>query len=373
MGLGAQSDGLAPTPPMGWNSWNRFGPFVSEKLVLDTADAMVSSGMRDAGYRYVVIDDAWHESVRNDDGDLAENRWAFPHGLKWLGERIHERRLRFGLYTDAGTRTCQGYPASLGNELRDARRFAEWGVDFMKVDWCHTPGLRGRTTYPAWTEAIKASGRPMVLSISEWARDKPWEWASTVGHMWRTTPDIADSWESVTAIADSQAELHPFAGPDHWNDPDMLEVGNEGMTEDEYRSHFSLWAMLAAPLMAGNDLRAMTDTTRDILVAPEVLAVDQDALGRQGRRVRRTDTTEIWVRELVGDSYAVLLLNRSETRANVRVLWEELGISGLRSARARDLWERADLGVRDGWYERTLAPHACALVKATFGPPARSA
>ena len=366
MGLGVPSDGLAPTPPMGWNSWNRFGPFISERLVIETADALVESGMRDAGYRYVVIDDAWHESVRDDAGDLVENRWAFPHGLGWLADRIHERGLRFGLYTDAGTRTCQGYPASLGNEVRDAKRFAAWNVDFMKVDWCHTEGLRGRTTYPKWTEAIKASGRPMILSISEWARDRPWEWAGSVGHMWRTTADIADTWDSITAIADSQVDLHPFAGPDRWNDPDMLEIGNGGMTDDEYRSHFSLWTILAAPLMAGNDLRSMSAETRAILTAPEVIAVDQDPLGQQGRRVQKEAATEIWAREVQGGAHAVLLLNRGAEATHARVAWEDIGMTGSRSARVRDLWARADLGDHAGGYERTLSPHACALLKVEF-------
>ena len=366
MGLGVPSDGLAPTPPMGWNSWNRFGPFISERLVLETADAMIKSGMRDAGYGYVVIDDAWQESVRDDAGDLVENRWAFPHGLGWLADRLHERGMRFGLYTDAGTRTCQGYPGSLGNEVRDAKRFAEWKVDFMKVDWCHTEGLRGRTTYPKWAEAIKGSGRPMILSISEWARDRPWEWAGSVGHMWRTTADIADTWDSITGIADGQVDLHPFAGPDRWNDPDMLEVGNGGMTDDEYRSHFSLWAILAAPLMAGNDLRSMSSETRAILTAPEVIAVDQDPLGRQGRRVQKEAATEVWARELADGGYGVLLLNRGSAPINIRVIWADIGMTGSRSARVRDLWARVDLGDHDASYERTLAPHACALLKVMF-------
>ena len=365
MGLGALSDGLAPTPPMGWNSWNRFGPFVSERLVLETADALIESGMQGLGYRYVVIDDAWHESVRDDNGDLTENRWAFPHGLRWLADQIHGRGLRFGLYTDAGTRTCQGYPGSLGHEASDAAKFARLGVDLMKVDWCHTAGLRGRTTYPTWTEAILATGRPMVLSISEWSRDRPWEWAGTVGHMWRTTPDIADTWESVVDIGERQVPLHAFAGPDHWNDPDMLEVGNGGMTEDEQRSHFFLWAMLAAPLMAGNDVRTMSDATRAILTAPEVIAIDQDPLGQQGRRIRRTASTDVWARMLADGSQAVLLLNRGDVRANVRVLWEDLDTFGPRMAHVRDAWERADVGPRDGWYDRTLAPHAAALLKVT--------
>jgi alpha-galactosidase len=345
---------------MGWNSWNRFGPFLSERLVLETADAMIASGMREVGYRYLVIDDAWHESVRNDDGDLTENRWAFPHGMRWLGEQIHARGLRFGLYTDAGTRTCQGYPASLGNEMRDAKRFAEWGVDFMKVDWCHTAGLRGRTTYPKWTAAIRATGRPMVLSISEWARDRPWEWAGAVGHMWRTTSDIADRWDSVAAIADAQVDLHPFAGPDHWNDPDMLEVGNGGMSDDEYRSHLSLWAMLAAPLIAGNDVRDMSAAIRDILVAPEVVGIDQDALGRQGRRARGGDG-EVWIRELADGARAVLLLNRAAVARRVEATWSELGLKWTR-ARVRDVWQRIDAGVRDGC-DATLPPHACALYR----------
>src|SRR4051812_44680810 len=366
MGLGALDDGLALTPPMGWNSWNRFGPFISESLVLDTADAMIASGMRDAGYRYVVIDDAWHESARDDNGDLTENRWAFPHGLRWLADRIHERGMLFGLYTDAGTRTCQGYPASLGNEARDAKRFAEYGVDFMKVDWCHTEGLRGRTTYPKWSEAVKATGRPMVLSICEWGRDKPSEWAGACGHMWRTSHDIADTWASLTDVVDRQVDLHPHAGPGHWNDPDMLEVGNGGMTEDEYRTHFSLWVMLAAPLMAGNDVRAMDDATREMLTAREVIAIDQDPLGRQGRRVSRTGTSEVWARELADGAHAVLMLNRGEEETNVRALWDEIGVKGPGRAHVRDVWERSDLGERDGWYVRTLAPHACALLKVSF-------
>jgi len=365
MGLGALRDGLAPTPPMGWNSWNRFGPFISERLVLETADALISSGMRDAGYRYIVIDDAWHESVRDDAGDLTENRWAFPHGMRWLAGEIHRRGLRFGLYTDAGTKTCQGYPGSLGNEIRDATRFANLGVDFVKVDWCHTEGLRGRTTYPKWIEAIRASGRPMVLSICEWGRDKPWEWAGPVGHMWRTTGDIADTWDSVMSILDRQADLHSYAGPDHWNDPDMLEVGNGGMSEDEQRAHFSLWAVIAAPLMAGNDVRAMTASTCAVLTAPEVIAVDQDALGRQGRRVGQGPTTEVWARELASGARAVALLNRGDTPATIVAHWIELGIDPARKAMVRDLWGRIDRGAFDDGYEASVAPHSAALVSVT--------
>ena len=367
MGLGILSDGLARTPPMGWNSWNRFGPFLSEQLVLETADAMVESGMRDAGYEYLVIDDAWEESARDDDGDLVENKWAFPHGIKWLADAVHSRRLKFGLYTCAGTRTCQGYPGSRGSEARDAKRFAAWGVDFVKVDWCHTGGLRGPETYAAWGTAVRDAGRSMVLSICEWGRDRPWTWAGTAGHMWRTSPDIADSWTSLLATVDRQVDLAEFAGPDHWNDPDMLEVGNGGMTDEEYRTHFALWAVIAAPLIAGNDVRAMSDATRATLTAPEIIAIDQDPRGAQGRRVRRMGDTEVWARPLADGAYAVVLVNRGETRANVHVLWEDVtGERGGRVAHVRDLWERQDIGERAGYYDRTIEPHACAMIKATL-------
>lgn len=367
MGLGAPSDGLAATPPMGWNSWNRFGPFISERLVLETADALIETGMRDAGYRYVVVDDAWEESVRGDDGELRENRWAFPHGIAWLAEQVHARGLRFGLYTCAGTHTCQGYPASRGAEARDAKRFASWGVDFVKVDWCHTRGLDGPATYAAWTAALRAAGRPMVFSICEWGRGRPWEWAPALGHLWRTSPDIQDTWASLLSTLDRQVELASYAGPDHWNDPDMLEVGNGGMSDVEYRTHFSLWAMLAAPLIAGNDLRAMSATTREILLAPEVIAVDQDARGEQAQRIRNDGDREVWSRPLADGSRAALLLNRGESARSVGVTWRELGLPD-GPAVVRDLWERQDLGIAEEAVETPLAPHAAALLKVTREP-----
>ena len=362
MGLGAQSDGLAPTPPMGWNSWNRFGPFVSDQLVRETADALIESGMRDAGYRYVVVDDAWEASLRGDDGNLEPNLWRFPN-MHGLAAYLHARELRFGLYTCAGDRTCQGYPGSRGKEFVDARRFASWDVDFMKVDWCHAEGLDARAAYATWAEAIRATRRPMLLSICEWGRNRPWEWAGTAGHLWRTSHDIADRWDSFIDILDRQAALADFAGPDHWNDPDMLEVGNGGMTETEYRAHFSLWAILAAPLMAGNDLRAMTDATRAILTAPEVIAVDQDALGKQGLRVRQANEVDVWARGLADGGRAVVLLNRGETAARGEVTWDLLGGSPSHRALVRDLWERQDVGTRTDGYDVTLPPHGAAMLK----------
>lgn len=364
MGLGALTDGLAPTPPMGWNSWNRFGPFVSDQLVRETADALIESGMRDAGYRYVVVDDAWEGSLRSDDGDLEPNLWRFPN-MKGLAAYLHGRRLRFGLYTCAGDRTCQGYPGSRGREFVDARRFASWDVDLMKVDWCHTAGLDARAAYATWSEAVSATRRPMVLSICEWGRNQPWEWAGRAGHLWRTSHDIADRWDSVIDIVDGQAALADFAGPDHWNDPDMLEVGNGGMTDGEYRAHFSLWAILAAPLMAGNDVRAMTDATRAILTAPEVIAVDQDTLGKQGLRVDRSNGVDVWARGLADGGRAVVLLNRGESAARGEVTWDLLGGSPSHPALVRDLWERQDVGVRTQGHDVTLQPHSAAMLKVT--------
>jgi alpha-galactosidase len=364
MGLGTITDGLARTPPMGWNSWNRFGPFVSDQLVRETADALVETGMRDAGYRYVVVDDAWEGSLRSDDGHLEPNLWRFPN-MRDLAAHIHGRDLRFGLYTCAGDRTCQGYPGSRGREFHDARRFASWDVDFIKIDWCNTDGIDARSAYTTWSEAIRATRRPMLLSICEWGRNRPWEWAGSVGHLWRTSGDIADRWASVMDILDQQEPLARFAGPDHWNDPDMLEVGNGGMTDAEYRAHFSLWAILAAPLMAGNDLRAMSEATRAILTAPEVIAVDQDPLGHQGRRVLHADGIDAWARELEGGGRALALVNRGEVAARAEITWDLVGGSRSDTALVRDLWARQDVGRRREGYDMTLAPHSAAMLKVT--------
>ena len=345
MGIGRLSDGLAPTPPMGWNSWNRFGVKIDENLVLETAEAMVASGMRDAGYRYVVIDDGWMAPDRDRDGDFVADPEKFPSGIKALADRIHALGLRFGIYTDAGTKTCQDLPASLGYEFRDARRFAEWGVDYVKVDWCHTNGMGPRALYGKWAMAFHAARRPMVLSICEWGRSRPWEWAGAIGHLWRTCWDIQPDWSSILTILDRQTELHPFAGPDHWNDPDMLEVGNGDLTADQSRAHFALWSILAAPLMAGNDLRTMSDETREVLIAPEIVAIDQDAGGRQGRRLSRDGDIDTWVRDLAPeDSYAIAVLNRGSEAREVRVALEDIGVAPRTNVRVRDLWRRIDVG-----------------------------
>src|SRR5512138_238992 len=301
----AAADGLALTPPMGWNSWNKFACNVSEKLIKDAADAVVSSGMKDAGYRYVVIDDCWQLS-RAADGTIVADPERFPSGIKALADYVHAKGLEFGLYSDAGSKTCAGRPGSQGHELQDARIYASWGVDYLKYDWCHSEGLEQRDAYQKMSQALRASGRPIVFSMCEWGSSKPWLWAQGVGQLWRATGDIQDCWDcgkewggmGVSHIVDLVADLYPYAGPGHWNDPDMLEVGNGGLTLAENRAHFSLWCLMAAPLMAGNDLPAMKPEVREILTNPEAIAVDQDPLGVQGRRVRDNGATEVWVKPL---------------------------------------------------------------------------
>ena len=349
---------------MGWNSWNRFGADIDERLITETAEAMVRTGMRDVGYRYVVIDDAWHAPQRDEHGDLVPDPVRFPSGMRALADHVHGLGLRFGIYTDVGTQTCQGWPGSLGYEFRDARRFAEWGADYVKIDWCHTDGLPARAMNEKWCTALQSAGRPMVLSICEWGRHRPWEWGQRVGHLWRTCWDIQDRWASVLEILDRQIDLHRYAGPDGWNDPDMLEVGNGGMSEAEYRAHFSLWAMLAAPLMAGNDVRAMTEATRAILTAPEVIAIDQDPRGRQGRRISNDARGEVWVRELDDpDAVAVLFFARGDRAAPLEIAWTELGWAADTAATVRDLWLRRDLGAYAGGFGTTVDPHDVVLVR----------
>jgi alpha-galactosidase len=361
-------NGLAATPPMGWNSWNKFACNVTEDRIVGAAEAMVKSGMKDAGYQYVVIDDCW-QIDRDAAGNVIPDAKRFPNGIKAVADRVHALGLKFGIYSDAGTKTCQGRPGSRGYEFQDARQYAAWGVDYLKYDWCSTSTQDGPSSYALMRDALKASGRPIVFSLCEWGTSKPWLWAGAVGNLWRTTPDIVDVWSAkrryalgMMEIVDLQVDLGGYAGPGHWNDPDMLEVGNGGMTTTEYRSHFSLWAILAAPLMAGNDLEAMTPEIRDILTNKEAIAVDQDALGAEGRRVRHSDDTDVWVRQLADGSRAVVLLNRSGAERSIEVAWEELGYPAHFEAAVRDLWAHKELGKFTGKFSATVASHGVAMV-----------
>ena len=364
---------LASTPPMGWNSWNKFGCNVSEDLIRQIADAMVASGMKDSGYQYVVIDDCWQVD-RDSNGNTVADAKRFPSGIKALADYVHAKGLKFGLYSDAGTKTCQGRPGSRGYEYQDARQYAAWGVDYLKYDWCNTSTQDARSSYETMRAALEASGRPIVFSICEWGTSRPWLWGNGIGNLWRTTDDITDRWEGkskpgadccslgVTDILDRQVGLESYAGPGHWNDPDMLEVGNGGMTTAEYRAHFSLWAILAAPLMAGNDLRDMKPEIREILTHKEVIAVDQDPKGGQGQRVRKNGSLEVWSKELQDGGRAVVLLNRGTEAGEISASWEDLGYPSHLSAKVRDLWQGHDLGERTGMFAASVAPHSAVMV-----------
>jgi alpha-galactosidase len=372
--LDAPKPNLAPTPPMGWNSWNKFSCNVSEQLIRQQADAMAASGMKDAGYQYIVIDDCWQKS-RDADGNIQADPERFPSGIKALADYVHSKGLKFGIYSDAGSLTCAGRPGSAGHEFQDARQYAKWGVDYLKYDWCYTGTRNPEAAYTIMAKALRESGRDIVFSICEWGDHKPVSWAPPIGHLWRTTPDIGDLWDNkepwplgVVNIIDRQAELSSYASPNAWNDPDMLEVGNGGMTTTEYESHFSLWAMMAAPLIAGNDMSKMDADTLRILTNKDVIAVDQDPLGKQGRRVVKEGDLEVWVRPLQGGEIAAVLFNRGKTPADMKLTWDRLGLPADKKADVKDLWSKKVTKNVSGSYGGKVAPHGVIMVRVT---PAR--
>lgn len=368
--LRALDNGLAKTPPMGWNSWNKFACNVSEELIKQTADAMVSTGMKDAGYQYIVIDDCWQVD-RDSQGNIIPDAKRFPSGMKALADYIHAKGLKFGLYSDAGTLTCQKRPGGRGYEFQDARQYAAWGVDYLKYDWCSTSTQNQQASYSIMRDALVKSGRPMVFSLCEWGSSKPWLWARDVGNLWRTTGDIQDCWDckrdwggmGFVHILDLQNGLESYAGPGHWNDPDMLEVGNGGMTTTEYRSHFSLWCILAAPLIAGNDIRSMSPEIAEILTNKELIAVDQDQQGLQGRRVKREGDLEVWAKQMADGSRAVALLNRGTAESKISFTWSDIGYPDYLPATVRDLWARKDLGKSTGSFSASVASHGVVMVR----------
>jgi alpha-galactosidase len=367
----ALDNGLARTPPMGWNSWNKYAcKDINEKVVRETADAMASNGMKDAGYQYVVIDDCW-QTGRDQAGNIVADAERFPSGIKALADYIHSKGLKFGIYTDAGTMTCAKRPGSVGHEYQDAKQYANWDVDYLKEDWCSTlPGQSSESSYTLMRNALEAAGRPILFSICEWGSTKPWLWAGSVGNMWRATADIQDCWDckkswggdGVTQILDQMNGIESYAGPGHWNDPDMLEVGNGGMTTEEYRAHFSMWAMFSAPLLAGNDISNMTADTKGILLNKEVIAIDQDALGQQGRRVKKMGDLEIWSKQLHDGGRAVALLNRGAAAAKISVAWSDIGYPDELTASVRDLWAEKDLQKQRGAYSAEVPSHGVVMV-----------
>lgn len=372
-------DELALTPVMGWNSWNTFGGKLTEALVIETAEAMIANGMRDLGYQYVNIDDFWQLADRDVNGHMIIDSVKFPRGIKYVADYLHERGLKLGIYSDAARYTCGGVCGSYGFEQIDAQDFASWGVDLLKYDYCGAPVERDTAVlrYRLMGEALRSTDRSVIYSVCEWGQREPWTWAKEVGgHYWRTTWDIRDAWDmgqydaghnGVLPIYNITKELDRYAGPGGWNDPDMLIVGmfghshsinsgdrKYGCTLEEYRSHMSLWCMMASPLLSGNDVRNMADSVKNILLNPEVIAINQDMLGKQARVVKQTEEIDVLVKPLA-EGYAVAVFNRGETEETMKLDFAEIGVE---AGKVRDVWKHTNMGKKEG-LELTLKPHVC--------------
>ncbi|MEU5531819.1 NPCBM/NEW2 domain-containing protein [Streptomyces sp. NPDC020362] len=360
------ADGLALTPPMGFNNWNstHCGADFNEAMVKGIADLFVNKGLKDAGYRYVNLDDCWALPNRDANGKLVPDPARFPNGIKAVADYVHSKGLKLGIYTSAGFKTCNsaGFPGALGHEYSDAQQFADWGVDYLKYDNCNNLGVDAKQRYRTMRDALKATGRPIVYSICEWGENKPWEWAADVGHLWRTTGDISDSWGSMLSILKQNLPLAPHAGPGHWNDPDMLEVGNGGMTDTEYRSHFSLWSVMAAPLLIGTDLRKASPATFDILGNKDVIAVDQDPLGRQGTVVSSAGGRWVVAKEMKDGSRAVALFNESGSAQRIATTAGAVGLPGAPGYTLRDLWQHRSYNTA-GTVAATVPAHGTVMLR----------
>jgi alpha-galactosidase len=356
------ANGLGRTPPMGWNSWNHFQCDITEDLIKETADAMVSTGLADLGYQYINIDDCWGELNRDSKGNLVAKSSTFPSGIKALADYVHSKGLKLGIYSDAGNLTCsKRMPGSLGHEEQDAKTFASWGVDYLKYDNCDNDNIDPKERYPKMSEALLKSGRPIFFSLCEWGSEDPAIWGKSVGNSWRTTGDIEDKWESMISLADLNNKWASYAGPGGWNDPDMLEIGNGGMTTEEYRAHFSIWALAKAPLLVGCDIRSLDNTTKELLSNSEVIAVNQDKLGVQGNKVKSNDDLEVWASPLSGNRLAVVLWNRSSSKATVTATWSDLDLEPGTSVDVRDLWLHSTQSSVSGDISAELESHACKM------------
>ena len=365
------ADGLALTPPMGFNNWNstHCRAEFNESMVKGIADIFVEKGLKDAGYQYVNLDDCWALPTRDANGKLVPDPVRFPNGIKAVADYVHTKGLKLGIYTSAGTKTCNsaGFPGALGHEYSDARQFADWGVDYVKYDNCNNQGVDAKLRYTTMRDALKATGRPIVYSICEWGENKPWEWAADVGHLWRTTGDISDNWGSMLSILKKNLPLAPYAGPGHWNDPDMLEVGNGGMTDTEYRSHLSMWSIMAAPLLIGSDLRKDSQATFDILGNKEVVAVDQDPLGKQGTVVSSQGGRWVVAKEMHDGSRAVALFNESGTAQHISTTAKAVGLPAADAYTLRDLWQHRSYNTA-GTISGTVPAHGTVLVRVSADP-----
>ncbi|MGA8439482.1 MAG: glycoside hydrolase family 27 protein [Candidatus Sulfotelmatobacter sp.] len=362
--LWAQESMLARTPPMGWNSWNHFACEVSDAVVRAEADALVASGMKSLGYTYILIDDCW-QGTRDAEGYIRSN--ARFSDMKALAEYVHSKTLKIGIYSSPGPKTCGGYEGSYGHEEQDAQTYAAWGMDYLKYDLCSYDGMGDQVAaYKKMGEALKKTGRPMIYALCQYGMQEGWQWGASVGgNLWRTDDDIRDDYYVMAELGFGQNGLEQFAGPGHWNDPDMLEIGNGGMTTDEYRTHMTLWCILAAPLITGNDLAAMDAETRDLLTNPEVIGIDQDPLGVQGRRIKQEGPLEVWMKPLKDGSAAVGLFNRGWGAMPVTVDFRDVGFGA--SAVVRDLWEKKDLGPFQKKYTAIVPQHGAVMLQVKRG------
>ena len=381
-------NGLAKTPPMGWNSYNKFGGNVTQAQVLAVAKAFVSSGLQDAGYKFIVIDYCWAEAARDASGSMVPRKARFPSGMKSISDSVHALGLKFGMYASPNTTTCCGSEAgSYQHEAKDAGNFAAWGVDYLKYDWCGVQSGEDKLSiapkdiiarYVTMREAIKATNRPIVYALCEKGQKskiQPATWSDTVGNMWRIRGDIAATWDRIMQQVDVDVDLAAYSGPiKGWNDPDMLEVGNGSLTETENRSHFSLWCILSAPLMLGNDPSNMPATVKAILTNKEAIAIDQDSLGKQGVRIRKTGNQEVWVKRLKNGDRAVLLLNRDPSgTVNMTVNWTEaeIGWTAATKVKVRNIWEAKDQQDVTGSFSAQVPGHGVVLLRLSDGNSTR--
>ncbi|NUP39311.1 MAG: alpha-galactosidase [Streptomyces sp.] len=362
----ALGNGLALTPQMGFNDWNAYGCNVSESLIKSTAQAMHTNGMQAAGYTYVNIDDCWLTHSRDSSGHLVPDPAKFPDGIKGTADYVHSLGLKLGIYEDAGTATCAGYPGSLGHETTDAQSFASWGVDYLKYDNCNNSGVAGQTRYTAMRDALAATGRPILFSLCNWGQENVWTWGAGVGNSWRTTGDISASFSSMLSIFHSNVGLASYAGPGHWNDPDMLEVGNGSLTDTEARTEFSLWSEMAAPLIAGTNLTSASAATLSIYTNSRVIAVDQDSLGRQGTMVSSSGGLDVLAKPLANGDVSVALFNENASAATISTSAAAIGKSGASSYTLTDLWSGAT-STTSGTISASVPAHGTVMLRVAGG------
>lgn len=374
---------LALTPPMGWNSWNTFATEINEQLVMDIADAFVDLGLKDAGYEYIVLDDGWMAMERDENNNLVPDPVKFPNGIKSVVDYVHEKGLKFGIYNCAGNKTCAGYPGSRGFEYQDAKLYAEWGVDFLKYDWCNTKNINAKGAYQTMRDALYATGRPIVFSICEWGDNEPWKWGEEMGHLWRVTGDIVNCWDcehsygnwsswGIWPIVNMRKDIRKYSGPGHWNDLDMMEVGN-GMTDSEDRVHFAMWSLLASPLILGNDLRTMSKETLKTLVNKNVIAANQDSLGIQGYCHLKSLELEIWVKPLANEEWAVAFVNMRKEELQLSFDWWKHPINDqlthkklenkYKSYSIYDMYASQNIGFTNSKLTETIKGHDVLLLK----------